>query len=222
MQAPRRCGERCQHIGWLDLLPLGAWLLASGRCRHCGAKLPTGIPVLESFMLLLVALSAVRAPTAPEAVAACVLGGTLIPLVVADSRHQVLPDALTLTLLASGLLAASVLPSATLPAALLGAALGSGSFLAVRWLYLRWRGFEALGLGDVKLMAGLGAWFGPMWLPVLVLVAAGGGLLSTVVLFRMANRAISATTRVPFGVYLGLSALLVWAAKDHLPAGPAW
>ena len=219
MQAAPGCDERCREIGVPDLLPLGAWLLANGRCRHCGARLPTGVPVLESFMLLLVALSALLAPTVTEAVAACVLGGTLIPLVVADSRHQVLPDVLTFTLFVSGLLAACLLPSAALSAALLGAALGSGSFLGLRWLYLRWRGYEALGLGDVKLMAGLGAWFGPMWLPVLVLVAAGGGILSTMVLFRMEGRTISNLTRVPFGVYLGLSALLVWLARGNVPAG---
>ena len=172
-------------------------------------------------MLLLIVLSALLAHTVMEMVAALVLGWTLIPLVVADSRHQVLPDALTIALFASGLLATFFLPSATLSGALLGAALGSGSFLALRWLYLRLRSVEALGLGDVKLMAGLGAWFGPAWLPVLVLVAAGGGLLSTMVHFWMANRTVSPMAKVPFGVYLGISALLVWVVRDNLNVWPA-
>ena len=173
-------------------------------------------------MLLLILLSALLARTTTEVVGVVVLGWVLIPLVVADVRHLVLPDVLTITLFVSGLLATFLLPSAAFSEALLGAALGSGSFVILRWLYLRLRGLEALGLGDVKLVAGLGVWFGPTWLPVLVLVAAGGGLLSTMVHSWMAKRAISTMTKVPFGAYLGVSALLVWVVKDSMSAWSIW
>ena len=184
--------------------------------------MPTGIPVVETFMLALITLSALLAPTALEAAAVLVLGWVLIPLVVADIRHQVLPDALTVTLFLSGLLATILLPSTSLSAAVLGAALGSGSFLALRLIYLRFRGVEALGLGDVKLVAGLGVWFGPTWLPLLVLLAAGGGLLSTLVHAWMTKRTISTMLKVPFGAYLGVSALLIWAVKDNLRTWSVW
>ena len=214
--------ERCQQIGLPDLLPLGPWLSTGGRCRHCGARLPTGIPVVETFMLALIALSAMLAQTALEVAAVLVLGWVLIPLVVADIRHQVLPDVLTITLFLSGLLATILLPSTSFSAAILGAALGSGSFLALRLIYLRFRGVEALGLGDVKLVAGLGAWFGPTWLPFLVLLAAGGGLLSTLVHSWIKKRTISTMLKVPFGAYLGVSALLIWVVKDNLSTWSVW
>lgn len=222
MQQARCTEQRCQQIGLPDLLPLSSWIFAGGRCRHCGTILPTGIPVLESFMLLLILLSALLAQTTMEVAAVVVLGWILIPLVVADVRHLVLPDVLTITLFLSGLLATFLLPSAVLSEALFGAALGSGSFLALRWLYLRLRGLDALGLGDVKLMAGLGVWFGPTWLPVLVLVAAGAGLLSTMVHHWMAKRAVSTMTKVPFGAHLGVSALLVWVVKESMSTWSIW
>lgn len=173
-------------------------------------------------MLMLVLLAALLAETKASMAAGCVLGLVLIPLVVADLRHQLLPDPLTMTLFAVGLLATFVLPFPTLPEALFGALLGSGFFLVLRVAYIRLRGMEALGLGDVKLMAGLGAWFGPAWLPLLVVVAASGGLVNTIIYSWMTKRSVSAMTKVPFGAYLGVSALLVWLLRDTFKSGGAW
>ena len=142
------------------------------------------------------------------------MGWLLVLLVVADLRHQILPDSLTATLLASGLVAALFLPSPGFTEALIGAAIGGGSFFVLRFLYFRYRGIEGLGLGDVKLMAGLGAWLGPIWLPPLVLIAAVAGLM--VVFERAWSRGtrVSATSRIAFGAYLGGAALLLWSLKS--------
>ena len=164
-------------------------------------------------MIAVVILTAVSARNDVLAAATCLFGWLIVLLVVADLRHLILPDILTAGLLASGLLAALVLPSIDFAAALFGAAIGGGSFLLLRFLYFRYRGIEGLGLGDVKLMAGLGAWFGAAWLPLLVLLAAVAGL--TIVFLRAWSDAtrISATSKVPFGAYLGAAALLIWCLK---------
>ena len=196
-----------------DLVPLLPWIIGRGRCRYCGATIPSVVPILELVMIAVVIVTAVLVRDNAQAAAGCFLGWLLVLLAVADLRHQILPDSLTATLLASGLVAALFLPSPNFTEALIGAAVGGGSFFVLRFLYFRYRGIEGLGLGDVKLMAGLGAWLGPTWLPPLVLIAAAAGLM--VVLLRAWSHGIrvSGSSRVAFGAYLGGAALLLWSLK---------
>ncbi len=169
-------------------------------------------------MIAVVVLTAVQAQDVAHVAASGLFGWLLIVLVDTDLRHQILPDSLTAALLASGLLAALLLPEPGLAEALSGAAAGAGSFFLLRVLYFRYRGIEGLGLGDVKLMAGLGAWLGTSWLPLLVIVAAAAGLLSALLRAWSDGARVSATSAVPFGAYLGGSALVL----AYLRAVGAW
>lgn len=165
-------------------------------------------------MIATVIVTAVLVGDDAQTAAGCFLGWLLVLLVVADLRRQILPDSLTATLLASGLLAALFLPAPGFTQALIGAAIGGGSFFVLRFLYFRYRGIEGLGLGDVKLMAGLGAWLGPAWLPPLVLIAAVAGLAVVLLQSWSQGTRVSATSRVAFGAYLGSAALLLWGLKS--------
>ena len=169
-------------------------------------------------MVAVVILTAVQVQENAHAAASCFFGWLLVVLVGTDLRHQILPDSLTATLLASSLLKALFLPPPGFAEALAGAAIGAGSFLLLRFLYFRYRGIEGLGLGDVKLMAGLGAWLGASWLPSLVLCAAVTGLLSAFLRAWHDGTRISTTSAVPFGAYLGGSALLL----SYLRAASVW
>ena len=208
----------CQDSGFKlvspDLVPLIPWLMRRGRCPHCGAKISPVVPVVEFAMIAAVIVAAVLVQNDAQAAAGCFLGWLLVLLVIADLRHQILPDSLTATVLASGLLAALFLPTPDFTQALIGAAIGGGSFFLLRFLYFRYRGIEGLGLGDVKLMAGLGAWLGPAWLPPLVLIAAVAGLIVVLLQSWRRGTRVSATNRVAFGAYLGGAALLLWGLKS--------
>lgn len=169
-------------------------------------------------MVAVVVLTAVQAQDIAHVAACGLFGWLLIVLIVTDLRHQILPDSLTAALLASGLLAAPFLTKPGFTEALAGAAIGAGSFFLLRFLYFRYRGIEGLGLGDVKLMAGLGSWLGASWLPSLVIVAAVAGLLSAFLRAWSDGARVSATSAVPFGAYLGGSAL----ALSYLRAAGVW
>ena len=197
-----------------DIVPVLPWVMRRGRCPYCGATIPFVVPVLELVMIAAVIVTAMLVKDDVQTAAGCFLGWLLVLLVVADLRHQILPDSLTATLLASGLLAALFLPEPSFTQALIGAAIGGGSFFLLRFLYFRYRGIEGLGLGDVKLMAGLGAWLGPAWLPPLVLVAAVAGLIVVLLQSWSQGSKVSATSRVAFGAYLGGAALLLWGLKS--------
>ena len=107
------------------------------------------------------------------------LASGLIALSVIDLRTGYLPDYLQLALAAMGLgvLAVGSPVGITWGEALIGAALNAAVFWALRWLVTRLKGREAMGLGDVKLVAVGGLWLGPFALPYIM---ALGGLLTLI------------------------------------------
>ncbi len=110
---------------------------------------------------------------------ACVayLAAILIALSVIDLKTGYLPDPLQIALAAGGLTVALIGSPLALSwqMALGGAALNGGLFWGLRWLVSRWKGREAMGLGDVKLVAAGGLWLGPVALPYIM---AAGGILT--------------------------------------------
>ena len=146
------------------------------------------------------------------------LGSILIALAYIDWEHQLLPDALTATLLWGGLIASgSGLLSIELHASLWGAVLGYGSFAGVAGVCLAFTHREGLGQGDFKLLAALGAWLGPWSLIPIVLIASFSGLLLG--LWQLKSHGLSALERpMPFGPFLVLGAFLtmVWGPQAWL------
>ena len=138
----------------------------------------------------------------------CLLGWWLLSLAILDIRHFILPDAMTLPLVPAGLIGTWMMSPTLLSDAILGAVAGFISFWLVRESYYRLRGREGLGFGDVKLMAGLGAWLGWQSLASVVLIAAIAGLAVTLPLALRRDQV--AGLRLPFGAYLSLGAWLVW------------
>ena len=184
---------------------------ASGRsrCRACGGAIPLFYPLAELAAGLIGAAPLLLLPPLPALVAA-LLGWILLQLALIDFQRMLLPDRLTLPLLAAGLAVAAVPPpGVVLPSigmALFGAAIGYAIFCVTALLYERLRGRMGLGGGDAKLIAAAGAWLGPLALPNLVLVGSLSALAVAV-----ASGALRRPGMVlPFGPHLALAFWLVF------------
>jgi leader peptidase (prepilin peptidase)/N-methyltransferase len=168
-----------RRVSWREVASLGAAALAAGLAAVAGAAWLGQEPWRWGLL------------------AAC-----LAALMVADARFLVIPDLYVVALLVLALGWVGWLP------ALAGAALGGGLLLAVRWLFLRLRGIEALGLGDVKLMAALGALAGVEG--VLWIIAAGAAIGIGVALLR--GRGVGGGLQLaPLGACAAAPALVVLA-----------
>lgn len=199
------CGRR---LGPGDLVPLVSWLALRGRCRQCGAGISAFYPAME-LAALGVALWSAALASGWWVWISCLLGWTLLSLAVIDWRYFLLPDFLTLPLLAAGLLVAAALEPLALPARAIGAAAGLLFVVLVRQAYWMLRRREGIGLGDAKLLAAAGAWISWEGLPSALLVATFAAL--AIALLRYVRRgSISATDRVPFGAFLCLGTWIVW------------
>ncbi len=206
-----RCRACQTDLAVRDLIPLVSFAVNKGLCRHCGGPIPPWVLYLEISALGAAVFAVIAAPTPVEAVFSAVFLWLLLGLAFADALWLRLPDALTAMLFCWVLGWAYLSPMQDLPSAMLGAALGAGSFLLLRVVYRLLRGREGLGLGDVKLMAGLGAFAGPFDLPLLVLMGAALGILGALRAFGL--RADISSQAIPFGSALCLSAALLWAFR---------
>ncbi len=213
--------SRCRSCGavlrWFELVPLVSWLVQRGRCRHCGAPVPSRLMQAEVVGLLFGLGAAFLAPTPFTALLGAFFLWCLLALALADLRFYRLPDPLTvaLALLGLGLMLAGdgtgwpAWPD-RLAGSLLGAAAGGGSFLALRLAYRRIAGREGMGLGDVKLMAGVGAGLGLAALPTVALLAGVSALVVAALRAWRRGRGLRRAGRVPFGAFLALAAAAVW------------
>jgi leader peptidase (prepilin peptidase)/N-methyltransferase len=191
-----------------DLLPLVSFAWLKGRCRVCAAHIGPFHPAIE-LAALVVAVWAASSADGMILWMTCLLGWGLLALASIDFRHYLLPDFLTLPLVPLGLLAAWLTDPSTVVDGLIGAASGLSFVIALRYVYGLIRHREGIGLGDAKLMAAAGAWVGWMGLPSVVMIAASSGLVFAAGL-GLAGRGVSATDRIPFGVFLSLGLWIVW------------
>jgi leader peptidase (prepilin peptidase)/N-methyltransferase len=193
-----------------DLIPLVSYLLLRGKCRGCSAPIPLWLPLMECAAAALAIASTLVAQSDLQMLLGCGFLWCLLVLFASDAQWFRLPDQLTSALLIFALALAWEDPYFNISDALLGSAAGSGSFLAIRLAYQKLRNREGLGLGDVKLMAGIGAAVGPTQLPLVVLIAALGALLWAIFDHFRYNKPLQSQAALPFGSFLCLSAAAVW------------
>ena len=213
-------GSRCPAcdaaIAWYDNIPVISWILLGGRCRGCRAGIPLRYPLVEAICsLLLVGLFFKDGPTLQWA-AHSWLAISVVALVPIDFRYGILPDRITLPGILAGLLFSLVTPEPGFVRALLGAAAGAAVPLVIRAVYmLRARRVEGpyeeerregMGLGDVKMLAMVGAFLGA---PGVLLTIVLGSLIGTLtVVPLLITGKLTMKHPVPFGPFLGAGALI--------------
>lgn len=136
----------------------------------------------------------------------------LIGLAIIDHLTGYLPDILTLPLLVIGLifnitgyLRLSSWQLSEPIASIIGAALGYGGFWLANQIHREIKGVDGLGMGDAKLLAAIGAWFGPFNLIIVVAIASSTSLVLP--LLRWVKNEPQATSPAPFGPYMVLGAI---------------
>lgn len=211
-----RCPGCSRSIAAVDNVPVVSFLLLKGHCRHCKSTISWRYPAIEALTGVLFLICFWRFGPTLEALAAALFSAVLVALAGIDLEHFLLPDQITLPALVTGLAFSPWLSWGGFSSALVGAGLGGGILLTLAFGWRLVRGEEGMGLGDVKMLAMIGAFVG--WramLVALVLAAAGGAVLGLVL---MSRGGAGWKTRLPFGVFLSGAGLVALFFGQHLAA----
>jgi leader peptidase (prepilin peptidase)/N-methyltransferase len=214
--SPRsRCNGCGQLIAWYDNIPIFSWaVLLRGRCRHCETPISIQYPLIELATALIWAGMAWRFGPTIAALAGAVFFTILLGITMTDAREYIIPDEFNFGGLALGILFSLPGGFPAISHALIGAAAGFGLLWAVGMLGTRIFKEEAMGGGDIKMMAMVGAFVG--WQGVLLTIFLGA-LIGTLVFVPLSL--FGRKRLVPFGVFLSMGAAATWLAG---PAVIAW
>jgi leader peptidase (prepilin peptidase)/N-methyltransferase len=218
---PRSHCPACQAtVLWFDNVPILSYLLLGGRCRSCGARISPRYPLVELASGTLAAGVVARFGLTLTGLEAMLLVMLLLPLAFIDLEHHLLPDVLTLPGIALGLAGSAAGGFVPLLDSVIGVVVGAVVPYAVIVVYRRLRGVEGMGLGDVKLLAMIGAFLG--WRGVLLtlgLAATAGALLGLTLIALGRGRR---DTELPFGTFLAGAATIVVFAGNVLLVLLGW
>jgi len=210
-----RCTGCGAAIRARDNLPVVSYLLLRGRCRSCGAPIAWRYPAIEALTGLLFVACLERFGFQPAALAGAVFCCLMVVLAAIDVEHMLLPDRITLPGIVLGLALQLWVPWAGgLAGAVLGALLGGGILLAISGAWYLLRREEGMGLGDVKMLAMVGAFLGWKGVVVTLFASTLSGAAVGLVLLRRSSTGMK--TKVPFGAFLALGALLALFAGAPL------
>ena len=209
---PSACPECQTPIKWYDNVPVLGWMLLGGRCRACRAPIAKRYPLVEAFVGLLWLGAVWTWGATLLGLTAAVFGTLLTGITLTDAEHYIIPDEFTIGGLVLGLALSLRGGLPGFETALLGAGVGFGSLWLVAWGGEKLFGKEAMGGGDIKMMAMVGAFLG--WQGALLTVFLGA-LVGTVL---FAPYAWKTKKLVPFGVFLAVGAATTWLVGDRLLA----
>lgn len=211
VRAPSTCCHCGQKLSFFQNLPLYGYLRHAGKSACCAQKLPPRYIYVELAMaaLLLLAWLSLPMPVFFSSLPFLILSAVIF---LTDFEAFIIPDWTSLGGVAVGallvLLGAPGLPD--IQTAALGGAAGYGLIMAINLTYKALRGRDGMGGGDVKLMAMLGVWLGPVsLLPILFSASMAGAVIgiAAILLHRISNEA-EQPAQLPFGCFLVPMALL--------------
>jgi len=225
------CPKCSSAIRPYDNIPILSWLLLRGRCRNCQAPISPRYPAVELLTALLFVLVYWQIGFNPLLPVAFIFVAAIVALIFIDSEHMILPNVITYPLFVFAIAVRIFFPLVLgniyqldvglwpfhqpnwpgwllmLLGGLFGALVGGGFLWLVGALWKALRGVEAMGFGDVKMMAAVGALLG--WRLAMLatfLGAFSGALIGGIYVARQKDKDLQ--SQIPFGIFLGIGSIL--------------
>ena len=213
---PRSSCTSCGHqIAWFENIPIASFAALRGRCAGCRASISVMYPIIEGLTGLMFLGAYVLYGPGLALMARLIFGCAMIVLFVIDLQHKILPNVITLPGVVIGLLFSEVAGPGWKDS-LIGLAAGGGVLWGIAEVYYRVRKEEGLGMGDVKMLAMIGAFLG--WKLMLLTLVLGSFSATIVGVGVLVAKKESLKYALPFGTFLAAGALVAAAAGDRILA----
>ena len=206
--------SRCSHcqtpIRWYQNIPVLSFLVLRGRCASCGVSISVRYPFVEALTGVLFLLVYMRFGMLWATPVYWLLAAALVVITFIDLDHQIIPDVISLPGIPIGFALTFFVAGLSWRDSLLGVLVGGGSLACVAGIYYLLTRNEGMGMGDIKLLAMLGAFMG--WKAILPTIFIGSLIGSLVGVPLMLIKRASGKLAIPFGPFLSLGAIiyLLW------------
>jgi len=200
------CTSCNTDLHWYDNIPLLSYLALRGKCRYCKAGISLQYPVVELSMALLSAALMARFGLSIDFAGYFIFSAALLVIIWIDIYLQIIPDVISLPGIILGFIFACISPTLSWQSSLIGILTGGGILYAIALFYFLWRKVDGMGGGDIKLLAMIGAFLGWQALPFVIFASSLSG--TVVGLLAMIKQKKGGQTRIPFGPFLSIAALL--------------
>ncbi|MBV9216692.1 MAG: prepilin peptidase [Acidobacteria bacterium] len=244
LMTPSKCPNCDEGIKFYYNVPVLGWLILGGKCANCKEKIAWRYPAIEFLTGGVFVLVFWQIGLTVFLPVALVFASVMIALIFIDADHMILPNVITYPLFVLALIVRIALPMlpghemfsdtriapivylhtagypdwlVSLAAGLFGALIGAGSLWLVGAIWKMLRGVDAMGLGDVKLLLGIGAMLGWRLTILTIFLAAFTGAVAGIALVsRQKDRSLQ--TQIPFGIFLGIGSIAAMLFGDRMIA----
>jgi len=188
-------------------------VMLRGKCGDCREPISMRYPIVEAAVGLLFGAAVYRWGVSWTALSSMIFGSMMLLLALIDYDFKLLPNAVTLPGIGIGFALSFLDPRISWIDSAIGIAVGGGLLFLTAWLYLQLRGQQGMGMGDVKMIAMIGAFVG--WQGALLTIFLGSFFGSLVGLTLMRIKGREWDYALPFGSFLALAAVTVdWGGPE--------
>jgi leader peptidase (prepilin peptidase)/N-methyltransferase len=208
------CPKCRAKIKPLDNIPLLSYILLKGRCRNCESKISIQYPVVEFLSGLIYLIIYLIYGLSIQSLVYIILSSALIIMAFIDLQEQIIPDIISLPGIVVGLILSFIVPYMSFINSALGALVGGGIILIIAWVGSIVFKKEAMGGGDVKLTAMIGAFLG--WRYTIISLFLGffiGALIGIILIMTKIKKREDA---IPFGPFIALGSIITLLCGEKI------
>jgi len=207
------CPKCRSNISRQDNIPLLSYILLKGRCRNCKSKISIQYPVVELLTGLIYLIIYLTYGLSIQSLIYIILSSALIIIAFIDLNEQIVPDVISLPGIVIGFIISFFVSYISFINSALGVFVGGGIILIIGLAGSVIFKKEAMGGGDVKLAAMIGAFLG--WRYIIISLFLGFFLGALAGIFLIMSKIKSRKDMIPFGpfIVLGSFITLLWGEQ---------
>ncbi len=212
------CPKCKKKIVWYDNIPIISFFLLGGKCRKCKKSISIQYVIVEAINIVSFITIYYFFGISIITVLLMMLSISFLIIFFIDLEHFIIPNVLTFPMMIVGFLKSfdpnlpSLFPNYI--NSLIGGLFGYGVIWSIIYFYKQLRKKEGMGLGDAKLLAVVGFWFGWISIPFVLFLSSVLALLW--VAPDLIKKSKKLTSQIPFGPYIILASILFFVSKQKL------
>ena len=212
------CPKCKKQINWYDNIPIISYFILNGKCRKCKKPISFQYVVVELLSIVSFVSIYLIYGFSFTTLLLLILSLAFIIIFFIDLKHFIIPDVITFPLMALGFIKSFIpnldplFPYYVL--SLIGGVFGYGIIWGIIFFYKQVKKKEGMGLGDAKLLAVIGFWFGLDAVPFIIFLSSTIALIS--VAPDLIKKSKKMSTQIPFGPYIIAANLIFLLLEDKL------